>query len=183
MWAWVMEDGRWKQADNIWCVILWLWLFVEQKCCVSQFQPPPRSKNTSWWKGARAVSHLTAEQGVWEVLDPPSPPCSDVTVTVVTRHVVQNRRQEWGGCLHPYHIPSDHPLLQMPPPFSPTVLSPSHRLVPFPSEPTAICASRNTPRLFFSGSRHSTSLCSDSQDAAAGFLKLFHVRDPQISQH
>lgn len=87
--------------------------------------------------------------------------------------------------LLPY--PSDAPLFKMPPPSSPTVLSPSHHPVPFPSELTAICALRNTPRLFiFSLDLSSTLLLLCALTCRMlpwGVLKLFHVRDPHISPH
>lgn len=85
----------------------------------------------------------------------------------------------WGGCLRCYHtLPTPTPpsIFEMPPPFSPTVLSLSHHPVPFPSELTAICALRNTPHLFLPST---FLLCIlTCRMLPRGVLQLFHVADP-----
>lgn len=131
----------------------------------SLFLSPHRGEWTaSDVKDHEVVSLLAGEQGVW---DPPSPSLSVMSPLPQQLSTQARKRcqaqQVCEGAACTVTIPPPPPrslVFQMPPPFSPTVLSPSHHPVPFPSELNAICALRNTLHLFcFLMDLSSTLLC------------------------
>ena len=206
VWVWVTADNRWTQADYICWVSLWLFFvvfFVEQEKVAFLFLldfvrfflspsllsfSPMRCRNAvgcgarlsaSWLKRTRCVRSAR-----------PAPPVPAV-MSLLPRWLDTQARSvaKPGRCVRgllvllPYPPDSPHPpthqppsIFEMPPPFSPTVLSLSHHPVPFPSELTAICALRNTPHLFLPST---FLLCILTRRMLPrGVLQLFHVTDP-----
>lgn len=136
----------------------------------------------AWWQ--LLPRQLSPPVSALEVWDPPQPVptvMSPLPRILDTKGQKRCQAQHGSkGLLIPLKYPPNSPtFFVMPPPFSPTVLHPSHHPMPFPSELNAICALRNTPPFVFPGSLiHSSSPSTDLQDAATGVLKFFHVRDP-----
>lgn len=113
--------------------------------------------------------HLLYRRRRWETR--PACPRGDVTVTTETPGTGQKHCQAWQeseGAATPPSLKCHHPSL----PPSPAL---SYHLVPFPSEPTAICAQRNTPHSRPGSLIHISSPSCDLQDAAAGVLSQTRV--------